>query len=211
MVRHRENPVASLCLQWNSRFFKEFHYILGRERIESTVQEFRVRHNCPEQFFRVTVICNIASAFSCNIHFLSKFLIFLQNVDLMSCPCQINTGHHSSSSAAYDQYFTHLDTFHKSVRKPFSAEFPGCDQPPLAIFAHCRIFFSYRIQTVLCIFFKKTRAKPSLHVSFVVISIGSAYNLSHRNPYSSLIKPDMLRFWYQQPSHPPFSPEPDDT
>ena len=35
--------------------------------------------------------------------------------------------------------------------------------------------------------------------------------MTGRNPYSSLIKPDMLRFWYQQQSHPPFSPEPDDT
>ena len=54
-----------------------------------------------KKFLRRTGICNITSAFSCNIHFLSKFLVFLQDVDLMSCPCQINTGHHSGSTAAY--------------------------------------------------------------------------------------------------------------
>ena len=190
MVRHRENPVASLCLQWNSRFFKEFHYVLGRERIESTVQEFRVRHNCPEQLFRVTVICNIASAFSCNIYFLSKFLVFLQDVDLMSCPCQINASHHSGSTAAYDQYFTHLHTFHKT---------------------DLQLFSNYRKLHKFYLYFSKRHVqKASLHVSFIIfvskVSIGQTLT-----NYSSLIKPDMLRFWYQQPSHPPFSPEPDDT
>ena len=57
----------------------------------------------------------------------------------MSCPCQINASHHSGSTAAYDQYFTHLHTFHKT---------------------DLQLFSNYLIVTqILLIFFKKTRAK----------------------------------------------------
>ena len=107
----------------------------------------------------------------------------------MSCPCQINTGHHSGSTAAYDQYLTHLHTFHKT---------------------DLQLFSNYRKLHKFYLYFSKRHVqKASLHVSFIIfvskVSIGQTLT-----NYSSLIKPDMLRFWYQQPSHPPFSPEPDD-
>ena len=110
-VGYREYTIASFCFQRYACFLKKLHDVLGCKGIEGAVQKFGVGHHCLEQFFRVTVICNITASLSCNIHFLSKLLIFFQDVDFMVCSCQENACHHSGSPAAYDQYFTHIKPF----------------------------------------------------------------------------------------------------
>ena len=102
MVWYRENPIAAFCLKRHSCFFEKFHYILRSKGIKSTVQKLRIGHHCPKQFFCFTVICNITTSFSCNIHFLSKLFVLFQNVDLMTGSGQKNTCHHSCRSAAND-------------------------------------------------------------------------------------------------------------
>lgn len=47
-----------------------------RVAIESTVQEFRIADNCLKQFFRITGVGQITSAFSCNIDLFAQFFIF---------------------------------------------------------------------------------------------------------------------------------------
>ena len=52
-----------------------------RVAIESTVQEFRIADNCLKQFFRITGVGQITSAFSCNIDLFAQFFIFFKQMD----------------------------------------------------------------------------------------------------------------------------------
>ena len=49
-----------------------------RVAIESTVQEFRIADNCLKQFFRITGVGQITSAFSCNLDLFAHFFIFFK-------------------------------------------------------------------------------------------------------------------------------------
>lgn len=56
-----------------------------RVAIESTVQEFRIADNCLKQFFRITGVGQITSAFSCNIDLFAQFFIFFKQMNFAPC------------------------------------------------------------------------------------------------------------------------------
>ena len=61
-----------------------------RVAIESTVQEFRIADNCLKQFFRITGVGQITSAFSCNIDLFAQFFIFFKQMDFAPAFCRLS-------------------------------------------------------------------------------------------------------------------------
>ena len=76
-----------------------------RVAIESTVQEFRIADNCLKQFFRITGVGQITSAFSCNIDLFAQFFIFFKQMDFAPSFCRIQCCKHACRPSAYHCYF----------------------------------------------------------------------------------------------------------
>lgn len=76
-----------------------------RVAIESTVQEFRIADNCLKQFFRITGVGQITSAFSCNIDLFAQFFIFSNRWTSHPRSAAIQCCKHACRPSAYHCYF----------------------------------------------------------------------------------------------------------
>ena len=115
-VTDGKDPVAPLCFQRDAQSLKKCHGIPPIKVRESTVKEFSITRRVLQQLFHGGVVGHIAAALPRDIQFFAQPLVRLQQRDCRPVFRGENSGHHTGSAAADDQYtfFTH----HPSFRTP---------------------------------------------------------------------------------------------
>ena len=108
MVGGRKNPVSTLHLQRTASLFKKFLYRPIVKAVNGAVQESGIADHAVEQLLGVAGVCQVASAFSRNIDFLSQLFIFLKKENLMSLLCGSDRRHHARGAAADHNHSAHV-------------------------------------------------------------------------------------------------------